>query len=93
MFGLFNPHSIKHALTSITVRNRKSLDSRNVTCKVFPDFQRVFGTVNHKVPLVKLEHCVVDDLLLNFLKHTKITKYTMVNHAEPISLPLINVIF
>ena len=55
-FGFRQQYSTFHALIDITENIRKALDGGNIGCVVFVDLQKAFGTVDHQIPLVKLNH-------------------------------------
>ena len=55
-FGFRSKYSTNHALVHMTETIRSALDSGNVTCGVFVDFQKAFDTVNHEILLQKLDH-------------------------------------
>ena len=55
-FGFRKQHSTNRALIEITEKIRKALDSRKFACGIFVDLQKAFDTVNHKIPLKKLDH-------------------------------------
>ena len=54
---------------------RAGLDSGNVTCGIFADFQKAFDTVNLEILLIKLEHYgfrgVINDLFRSYLTDRK----------------------
>ena len=45
-----------HVLINITENIRKALDNGNIGCGVFIDLQKAFDTVDHQIPLAKLNH-------------------------------------
>ena len=55
-FGCRGSHSINHALVSLTEAIKNSLDNRKYDCRIFIDLQKAFDTVNHNIPLLKVEH-------------------------------------
>ena len=46
-----------HALINETEGVRKNLDKGKRGCGIFLDLQKAFDTVDHKILLVKLDHC------------------------------------
>ena len=55
-FGFRAKHSTTHALIKITENIRSALDNGKVTCGIFIDLQKAFGTVNHEIRLKKNDH-------------------------------------
>ena len=55
-FGFRQQYSTSHALINITENIRKALDDRNIGCGIFVDLQKAFDTVDHQIPLAKLNH-------------------------------------
>ena len=55
-FGFCAPHSINHALVSLTESIKSSLDNKHFGCGIFIDLQKAVDTVNHETLLNKLKH-------------------------------------
>ena len=49
-------YSTPHALTYLTDKIRKQLDSGNFACGIFVDLQKAFDTVDHDILIQKLNH-------------------------------------
>ena len=54
-FGFRSHHSADHAVLSIIDNEQKAIEDREFSCGVFLDFSEAFDTVNHEIPLTKLE--------------------------------------
>ena len=67
-FGFRAHHSINHALVSLTEAIKNSLDNRKFGCGIFLDLQKAFDTVNHDILLMKLEHCGIRGISLDWFK-------------------------
>ena len=52
--GFRQQYSTSHALINITENIRKALGDGNIGCGVFVDLQKAFDTVDHQIPLAKL---------------------------------------
>ena len=52
-FGFRSKHNTDHAILS---KIQNSIEGREYSCGIFPDFSKAFDTVNHKILLKKLEH-------------------------------------
>ena len=72
-FGFREGHSTEQAILEVTDALKKDIDKTLVTCRVFPDFSKVFDTTNHEILLSKLYHCGIPEILLDGL----ITTYTI----------------
>ena len=74
-FGFRTQYSTTHALIHMTEAIRAGLDSGQVTCGIFVDFQRAFDTVNHEILFKKLEHYgfrgVINDWFRSYLNDRK----------------------
>ena len=55
-FGFRASHLINDALVSLTQAIKNSLDNGKFNCGIFIDLKKAFGTVNHEILLMKLEH-------------------------------------
>ena len=55
-FGFRQQDSTSNVLIKITENVRKALDDGNIGCGVFVDLQKAFDTVDHQLPLAKLNH-------------------------------------
>ena len=94
-FGFRTQYSTTHALIHMTETIRAALDSGNVTCGIFVDFQKAFDTVNHEILLKKLEHYgfrgVINDWFRSYLTNRKQkvvingfeSKSMIMNHGVP----------
>ena len=67
-FGLRKDNSTIYALMQITERVKESIDNGKFGCGIFIDLRKAFGTVNHDILLLKLEHYGVRDNMLNWFK-------------------------
>ena len=54
-YGFQQKYSTTHALMHLTDKVRHEIDKVNYACGIFVDFQKVFDTVDHHIPLKKLE--------------------------------------
>ena len=55
-FGYAQKYSTSHTLIHLTDKIREQLDSRNFACVIFFDLQKVFDTVDHDIPIQKLNN-------------------------------------
>ena len=80
-FGFRNHYSTNHALISIAEKIGKALDEGKFACGVFLDFQKAFGTVNHKILISKLEHYGIRGLPLHLFQNCfeKRTQFAEIN--------------
>ena len=53
---------------------RKALDNNEFSCDVFLDFQKTFGTVNHKILIDKIHYYGARGITLNIIL-TKLSHY------------------
>ena len=67
-FGFRQKYSTVHALISLTENIRKNLDEGNIGRGIFVDLQKAFDTVEHDIPLSKLEHYGIRGLANEFFK-------------------------
>ena len=83
-FGFRKQYSTSHALISITENIRKALDDGNIDCGVFVDLQKAFDTVDHQIPLAKLNHHVIrrvsNDWFKSYLSNPP--QYVSINEYE-----------
>ena len=83
-FGFRQKYSTTHALISLTEDIRKNLDERNISCGIFVDLQKAFGTVKHDILLAKLEHygiCgLANEWFRSYLSNRK--QYISINSHE-----------
>ena len=55
-FGFRKNNSTMYALMEITEKIKESIDRGKFGCGIFIDLGKVFDTVNHDIPIKKLEH-------------------------------------
>ena len=55
-FGFRQKHSTSHTLIHLTDKIIERLDKGNFACSIFVDFQKSFNTVNHQIPVQKLNY-------------------------------------
>ena len=55
-YGFRNKHSTQHAILDIVNTIHSNMDNRKYSCGIFIDLKKAFDTVNHEIPLTKLEH-------------------------------------
>ena len=67
-FGFRQQYSTFHALISLTEDIRKNLDKGHISCGIFVDLQKAFGTVEHDILLAKLEHYGIRGMANNWFK-------------------------
>ena len=80
-FGFIQQYSTSHALINII----KALDDGNVVCGVLVDLEKAFDTVDHQIPLAKLNHYrihgVSNDWFKSYLSNRN--QYVSINGYEP----------
>ena len=80
-FGFIQQYSTSHALINII----KALDNGNVVCAVLVDLEKAFDTVDHQIPLAKLNHYrihgVSNDWFKSYLSNRN--QYVSINGYEP----------
>ena len=54
-FGFREGYSTEHALVEITDKIKESIDNKLLTCGIFIDLTKAFGSINHKILLRKLD--------------------------------------
>ena len=82
--GFHAIHSINHALVSLTVAIKRSLDNRKFGCGIFIDLQKAFDTVHHTILLMKLEHYGIRGVSLDWFESylSDRKQYVSVNGAN-----------
>ena len=55
-YGFQQKYLITHALIHWTNKIRHEIDKGNYACGIFADFQKDFDTIDHHIPLKKLEY-------------------------------------
>ena len=55
-FGFPNKHSRNHALISLTEMIRSAIHNDQFACGLFIGLLKAFDTVDHKIPLSKMNH-------------------------------------
>ena len=64
-FGFRKNYSTSYALMEITEKIKENIDKRKFGCGIFIDLRKAFDTVNHNIPLKKLEYYGVRGTLLD----------------------------
>ena len=54
-FRLRSNHSTDFAILNIIDKDQLAIDQGDVSCGIFVDFNKAFDTVDHAVPIVKLD--------------------------------------
>ena len=55
-FGFRQKFAASHALINLTENIRQALDKGYIGCGIFVDLQKAFDTVDHEIPLSKLDY-------------------------------------
>ena len=55
-YGFRKKYNTHHALIQITEKIRSAIDNNNFSCGVFVDLQKAFDTVEHTIPIQKLNN-------------------------------------
>ena len=90
LFGFRSGYSTTHSLISITKTIRKTLDNNKYSCGVFIDFRKAFDTVNHSIPIQKLEYCGICDVAYSSFK-SYLTDRRQYVHLNGINLETKNI--
>ena len=89
-FGFREKCSTTHALISITESIRQSIENNEFGCGIFIDLKKAFDTVNHTIPLTKLNHYGIRGFVLDwfksYLSHRE--QFVNVNGHNSLSLPV-----
>ena len=77
-------------LISITESIRQSIDNNEFGCGIFIDLKKAFDTVNHAIPLTKLNHYGIRGVVLDWLKSylSQRKQFVNVNGHNSLSLPV-----
>ena len=67
-FGCHEKHFTTYALLSLTESIKHSIDNHKHGCGIFPDLQKAFDTVYHKIVVNKLEHYGVRGNVLDWFR-------------------------
>ena len=67
-FGFRKQHSTIHALHSAVTQVVNGLNNKEAVFGFFLDFSEAFDTIQHDIPLEKLEHYGIRGILLNLMK-------------------------
>ena len=83
-FVFRNHHSTNRAIISIIEKIRKALSEGKSACGVFLHFQKAFDTVNHKIPISKLEHYGIRGLPVHLFQSylEKWTQFVEINKKK-----------
>ena len=83
-FGFWNKHSTNHALISLTEMIQSALDNDQFVCGVFINLQKVFGAVDHKILLSKMNHYEIKGISYDWFKSclTNRQQFTTVNNKQ-----------
>ena len=65
-FGFRQKHSTSHTLIHLTDKIIERLDKGNFACSIFVDFQKSFNTVNHQIPIQKLNYYGIKGIANNW---------------------------
>ena len=89
-FG-FRQYSTSHTLINITENIRKAPDDGNIACGVYIDLYKAFGTLDHQILLVKLNHHGIRGVSNEWFKSylSNLNQYVSINAYES-SLAVIN---
>ena len=90
-FGFRQQYSTSHDLINTTENIRKALDGRNIGCGVFVDLQKAFDTLDHQIPLAKLNHYGIHGISNDCFKYylSNCNQYVSINGFDS-SLAAIN---
>ena len=84
LFGFRGYRSTTHALFEMTDQIKETCDRGLHVCGVYLDLKKVFDKVNHKILLLKLNHCgirgIANDWFKSFLVNR--TQYTNINGSN-----------
>ena len=78
-FGFQTNKSTLHSLIEITENIRSCIENKNYGCGVFIDLKKAFDTVNHSIPLKKLEHYGVRGAMLSWFSSYLNDRYQQVS--------------
>ena len=90
-FGFRQQYSTSHTLINITENIRKAPDDGNIACGVYIDLYKAFGTLDHQILLVKLNHHGIRGVSNEWFKSylSNLNQYVSINAYES-SLAVIN---
>ena len=89
-FGFRSHHSTEHAILSIVDKIHEGIEKGMISCGIFLDFSKAFDTVNHAIPVRKLEHYgirgIAKDWFVSYLSNRK--QFTSIGNTNSGELPI-----